>query len=104
MHVFLYCPLLKSSHVFFHYQFKCCGVDDYKDVEAAPGWVRTYTINNQQVTFKAPYFCCKNIKTDTPIVDSGLFTSVDQTKCATDPTDDNSNFNMVRFILFMLLL
>lgn len=75
-------------------EFKCCGVDDYKDVEAAPGWVRTYTINNQQVTFKAPYFCCKNIKTDTPIVDSGLFTSVDQTKCATDPTDDNSNFNM----------
>lgn len=73
-------------------EFKCCGVDNYKDVQQAPGWIRTYTIDNQQVTFEAPYFCCKSVATDTPAVDSGLFKSVNQTECATHPTDVNSNY------------
>lgn len=73
-------------------EFDCCGVDNYKDVELATGWVRTYMIDNQEVTFKAPYFCCKNVDTETPKVDSGLFTSVNQTECATDPTNENSNY------------
>ena len=71
-------------------------MDNYKDVEKAPGWARTYTIDNQSVTFIAPYFCCKNIETETPYVDSGLFKYVNQTECATNPTAENSNFERVK--------
>jgi hypothetical protein len=66
------------------------------------GWVRNYTFNqfNETVTFKAPYFCCKTSMTETPSIDSGLFTNVDQTKCATNPTTHNSNFMKVSYFYY----
>ena len=65
------------------------------DVTNATGWVKTYTIDNQPVTFTAPYFCCKTVLTETPRVDTNLFTSVNQTQCATNPTPHNSNYEQV---------
>ena len=75
-------------------QFKCCGTQDYMDLVNVPGWARTYTFHeiNRTLTFKAPYFCCKTVITETPAIDSGLFTNVDQTECATNPTLQNSNY------------
>jgi hypothetical protein len=64
-----------------------------------PGWVRNYTFDgfSETVTFKAPYFCCKTVITETPTIDSGLFTNENQTECATNPTPQNSNYMKVSY-------
>lgn len=64
-------------------EFKCCGVDNYKDFMNATNWNKTY--NGQTLDLKTPLSCCKEIKGEFPNIQYPTTTT-----CATNPTDDTS--------------
>ncbi|XP_053408747.1 tetraspanin-18-like [Mercenaria mercenaria] len=42
-------------------QFKCCGVDSYKDFSQATSWNRTLQTTGRTITLETPVACCKTL-------------------------------------------
>ncbi|XP_052228443.1 tetraspanin-18-like [Dreissena polymorpha] len=56
-------------------QFKCCGVDSYKDFDFTGEWVQPVV----GVTLETPIACCKTLPTGATLADFACATSYDET-------------------------